>query len=195
MVPRPDVGTFAEPGAYLKKLARQPTLGYCLQMNYRVVPMADVYIERFHETLDVVARERIYLGMLEAPPLDELRAYIQKSIRDGNPRYLALDGECVIGWCDISSLNRTVFAHSGLLGMGVLDGYREQGIGKALMTATLDAAKAAGLTRVELTVREHNQRALKLYEKMGFVIEGVKRRGVRLDGQYEDLICMAKLFE
>jgi RimJ/RimL family protein N-acetyltransferase len=164
-------------------------------MKYRVIPMAEDYIERFRETLDAVARERRYLAMVEAPPLDELRAHIQKCIRDGSPRYLALDGERVIGWCDVTSLNRTVFAHSGLLGMGVIDGYRGHGIGKALMTATLDATKAAGLTRVELTVREPNQRALKLYEKMGFVIEGVKRRGVFLDGEYEDLICMAKLFD
>jgi ribosomal protein S18 acetylase RimI-like enzyme len=178
-----------------KKLARPPWLGYCLHMKYRVVPNADCYIEGFREVVGAVARERIYIAFVDAPPLEEVRKFVQGNIRDGRPCFVALDGEQVIGWCDISSLGRPVFAHSGILGMGVLDGYREQGIGKALMTATLDAAKAAGLTRVELTVREHNQRALKLYEKMGFVIEGVKRRGVFLDGQYEDLICMAKLFE
>jgi RimJ/RimL family protein N-acetyltransferase len=43
-------------------------------------------------------------------------------------------------------------------------------------------------------VREHNLRAMKLYEKMGFVVEGVKRCGVCLDGKFEDLICMALLF-
>jgi len=47
----------------------------------------------------------------------------------------------------------------------------------------------------EHTLREHNVRARRLYEKMGFVVEGVKRRGVRLDGSYEDLICMAYLIE
>ena len=36
---------------------------------------------------------------------------------------------------------------------------------------------------------------MKLYEKMGFVVEGVKRRGVRVDGHYEDLICMGVLIE
>ena len=48
---------------------------------------------------------------------------------------------------------------------------------------------------MELTVREDNKRARKLYEQMGFVVEGVKRRGVRLDGRYEDLICMACLVD
>jgi RimJ/RimL family protein N-acetyltransferase len=163
-------------------------------MNYRIAPNAERYIEGFREVVGAVARERVYIAFVDAPPLEEVRKFVQGNIRDGRPCFVALDGERVIGWCDISSLNRPVFAHAGVLGMGVLDGYRGQGVGEALMRATLDAAKAAGLTRVELTVREHNLRAMKLYEKMGFVHEGVKRRGVCLDGKYEDLICMALLF-
>ncbi|HZM33384.1 MAG TPA: GNAT family protein [Burkholderiales bacterium] len=51
-------------------------------------------------------------------------------------------------------------------------------------------AKAAGLTRIELTVREHNDRAIALYERLGFVREGLKRNAVRIDGNYENLVCM-----
>lgn len=45
-----------------------------------------------------------------------------------------------------------------------------------------------------ITVHQHNLRAQTLYEKMGFVVEGVKRRGVYIDGQYEDRIFLALLF-
>jgi RimJ/RimL family protein N-acetyltransferase len=192
-MPRPDGGIFAV-GNTRKMVARVSWLGYCLNMNYRVVPNADGYVERFRDVLDAVARERQYIAFQEAPPLDEVRRFVQENVRDGRPCFVALDGERVIGWCDISSLNRPVFAHAGVLGMGVLDGYRGQGVGRLLITTTLDAAKAAGLTRVELTVFQHNQRAMKLYEKMGFVVEGVKRRGVRVDGNYVDLISMALFF-
>jgi len=157
--------------------------------------MDEAHIESFREALDAVARERHYLAMLEAPPLKEVQRFVRENMRNGRPTFVALDGARVIGWCDILSLDRPLYVHAGVLGIGVLDGYRQQGVGKALMAATLAAAKAVGLTRVELTVREHNVRALRLYEKMGFVIEGVKRRGVRLDGNYEDLICMATLLE
>lgn len=44
-------------------------------------------------------------------------------------------------------------------------------------------------------MREHNLRAKHLYEKFGFVVEGVKRRGVRIDCRYEDLICMGLLLD
>jgi RimJ/RimL family protein N-acetyltransferase len=164
-------------------------------MKFRVVPITEAYVESFRNAVDAVARERLYLAMTEAPPLEDTKRFVQGNIRDGRPHFVALDGARVIGWCDISSLHRALFAHAGVLGMGVVDGYRGQGVGEALMRAALDAAKSAGLTRVELTVREHNVRAKRLYEKMGFVAEGVKRRGVRLDGNYEDLICMAYLIE
>ncbi|HRE32272.1 MAG TPA: GNAT family protein, partial [Candidatus Berkiella sp.] len=97
----------------------------------------------------------------------------------------------VIGWCDITSLDRPVYAHCGELGVGVLADYRGQGIGQALILAALQKAKEKGLSRIELMVFEKNFPAIKLYEKLGFVIEGTKRQAVKIDDQYQDLICMA----
>ena len=50
-----------------------------------------------------------------------------------------------------------------------------------------------GIERVELTVYVSNKRAIRLYESVGFVREGVKRKGRKLDGVYEDVLMMAKL--
>lgn len=177
------------------ELAGRRRLGYRVRMAYRVIPIAEQHIEGFRAAVDAVARERIYLAVLEAYPLEEMRRFFQKSMGDGHPQFIALAGEQVIGWCFITPLQAALFTHSGLLAMGIIEDYRGQGIGEALMNAALDAAKAKGLTRIELTVREHNLRAKRLYEKMGFQFEGVKHRGVRADGIYEDLICMALLFD
>ena len=62
------------------------------------------------------------------------------------------------------------------------------------MRRTLEAAKAFGFHRVELTVREGNANAIALYKEIGFAKEGVRRDAVRVDGVYEDLILMAVLF-
>lgn len=164
-------------------------------MQYLVVPIAEEHIEGFNAALDSVAREREYLAFVEAPPLERTRAFVLKNIREGRPQFVALVEGRVVGWCDISSLERPLFAHSGVFGMGIIDGCRGRGIGDALMRAVLEQARKIGLTRVELTVRENNKRAMQLYEKMGFVMEGVKRKGVRIDGRYEDLYCMALLLE
>ena len=162
-------------------------------MDYTIAPIEERHIESFRAAVDSVARERMYLAFLEAPPLKMTTEFVLENIREGHPQFVALVGEKVVGWCDISSLHRPVFAHSGVLGMGVLADYRGQGIGKALIRAVLDRAKSIGLTRVELTVRAPNKRAFALYEKMGFVVEGVKKNAVRVDGRYEDMICMGLL--
>jgi RimJ/RimL family protein N-acetyltransferase len=61
-------------------------------------------------------------------------------------------------------------------------------------TKTLDSTISA-LTRIELSVRERNGRVVSLYERFEFVREGLQRNAVRVDGQYENLICMALLLE
>lgn len=49
------------------------------------------------------------------------------------------------------------------------------------------------LHRVELEVYDFNHRAKRVYEKVGFVQEGVKRDGAFLNGKYCDVILMSIL--
>ncbi len=159
-----------------------------------IVPITQGHIESFHKTLDVVARERRYLAFLEAPPLESTRAFILDMIEQGYPQLVALSAGEVIGWCDVTPKARPIYAHSGVLGMGLLPQFRRQGIGKRLIAQSLAAARSFGLQRVELMVRENNRGAIALYKRMGFEIEGVQRNAILLDGTYENLILMAVLF-
>ena len=162
-------------------------------VNYEIVPIAEEHIDGFRAVLDAVARERRYLSFLEAPPPDEVANFVRGNIRKGVPQCVALVDDRVVGWCDITPIDRPTKAHGGVLGMGILPEHRGKGIGTALIRETLKRAKVAGITRVELTVREENRRAVALYEKLGFLHEGRKRNAVRVDGKYENLICMALL--
>lgn len=53
------------------------------------------------------------------------------------------------------------------------------------------SAVAQGMERIELEVFASNARAIRLYERLGFVTEGVKRGARKLDGVYEDNVLMA----
>jgi RimJ/RimL family protein N-acetyltransferase len=159
-------------------------------MEFQILPIAEEHIEGFRSVLDSVARERRYLAFLAAPSLDESRAFVRRNIKKGYPQCVALIKDMVVGWCDVLPIDRPTMAHGGVLGVGVLLEHRGKGIGTALVRAAIDMAKATGLTRIELTVREHNERAITLYERLGFVREGLKRKAVRIDGHYEDLVCM-----
>jgi RimJ/RimL family protein N-acetyltransferase len=162
-------------------------------VDFQIVPIAEEHIPGFHAAVDSVARERRYLAMLEAPPIAESEKWARNNIEKGNPQFVALAGGKVVGWCDVFPEKRETMAHGAVLGMGVVEGHRGKGIGIALMRATLAQAKKAGFKRVELTVREDNLRAKALYEKVGFQVEGVKRKAGLFDGKYYDLILMGLL--
>jgi RimJ/RimL family protein N-acetyltransferase len=121
---------------------------------------------------------------------------VLNSIAKRYPHFVALDGDTVIGWCDVLPVDlRPIRAHTGMLGIGVLAQQRGRGIGSALLRKTLSEARRFGFTRVELAYRAGNARVDGLYERIGFVREGMQRNAVRVDGRYEDVVCMALLME
>ena len=61
-------------------------------MDYRIVPITDALIPGFHAVLDAVARERRYLSLLEAPPLDETTLWVHADLKRGFPHFVALVG-------------------------------------------------------------------------------------------------------
>jgi ribosomal protein S18 acetylase RimI-like enzyme len=157
-----------------------------------IVPIAEGHIADFRAVIDVVAREQRFLSFLEAPPLEQTRRFVLKNIEDGSPQFVAKADDQIVGWCDVlPNARRTVRPHCGTLGIGLLPTFRGQGIGRRLMQRTIDAARACGLTRIELTVRESNVNAIALYKAFGFAIEGLHRNAVRIGDQYENTLSMA----
>ncbi len=84
--------------------------------------------------------------------------------------------------------------HAMLLGITVAGEAQGRGVGTALMQAMCDFAdRWAGALRVELTVWADNARAIALYERFGFVIEGRLRGYALRDGAYVDAYTMARI--
>jgi L-phenylalanine/L-methionine N-acetyltransferase len=78
----------------------------------------------------------------------------------------------------------------------VHDEFQERGIGRQLLEALLDIAdNYLGLVRVELLVYPDNEGAVRLYERLGFTREGIKRRCARRQGRLVDAVMMARIRE
>ena len=150
-------------------------------------------LESFVRCLDAVARERRWLALVEAPTLEEARAFVENARALGMVQIVAAAGDEIVGWCDVIPHPYPGHAHTGRLGMGLLPEYRGRGFGARLLEAALHGAFEQGLTRIELEVYESNRAAIALYERRGFQHEGRKRRGRELDGRSEDILCMALL--
>ncbi len=103
-------------------------------------------------------------------------------------------GELIIGSAGLGVNVNPRLRHSGGVGIMVHRAYQGQGVGQALMEAVLDMADNwLMLVRVELTVFADNARAIALYEKLGFVKEGVKRCAAIRNGKYADEYMMARI--
>ena len=76
---------------------------------------------------------------------------------------------------------------------GILQEYAGKGIGSRLFDTLLLWAKESPLRRLELTVMTHNERAIALYKKNGFEIEGTHKCSLMIDGALVDEFGMALL--
>lgn len=145
----------------------------------------------YRECLDSVAREKRYLAQIEALPLGRIEEFVRESVEADSVQFVAADGDRVVGWADIFPHWAAALAHCGTLGMGVHADYRGKGIGARLLSACLDKAVSKGITRVELQARADNSRAIRLYERAGFVAEARLRNAMRFDGVYYETVQMS----
>lgn len=97
-------------------------------------------------------------------------------------------GEAILSGGQLSRIS-----HTATLGLGVLKAYWGRGVGQALLKALEEAARRFAHTRLELTVLSENTRAIALYQRFGFRVEGQKIGSVMIDGVLKDELLMAKL--
>ena len=75
--------------------------------------------------------------------------------------------------------------------IGVLAAAGGKGVGRGLLEEAKRWAVAHGVHRLELTVMAHNHRAIGLYQRTGFSIEGRRAECLLIDGQFIDELYMA----
>jgi RimJ/RimL family protein N-acetyltransferase len=81
-------------------------------------------------------------------------------------------------------------------GMGIVEAHRSSGLGTKLLAVVIGWAKQRGAHKVTLEVWSHNTRAIGLYEKFGFVIEGrFRRHWTRNDGSIWDSVAMGLVLD
>lgn len=77
--------------------------------------------------------------------------------------------------------------------IGVRQKFCSQGIGKQLMQLLEIWAINNKVHRLQLTVMVHNKIAINFYKKCDFMIEGIKRDSIMINGEYIDELYLSKL--
>lgn len=102
-----------------------------------------------------------------------------------------IDGQ-IVGSAGVSAVrSRRKVAHRARFGISILKEYWEMGIGRVLMEASIDCARQAGYTQLELEVMADNERAVSLYHRAGFEEFGRNPRGYHsASAGYQELVYM-----
>jgi len=113
---------------------------------------------------------------------------------DNSIMLLAEAGGSIVGQLGLRGGRRRALRHAAELGMMVAREWRGQGIGTGVVEwAVRWAMRPDVLKRIELRAYVRNDRALRLYRKFGFVVEGRRRQAVWQAGEWVDDYIMALL--
>lgn len=161
--------------------------------DIKIRPVKESDLESLTDAINSVCHEKWYVATVEGFSLEQSRGFLQRVLENSWPQLVAVDGDHIVGWCDITPNTKTGFTHVGRLGMGVRREHRGKGLGQRLLTACLSLAREMGLEKVELEVYSDNIAAIRLYERHGFKPEGVKKHARKFEGKYQDIQLMALL--
>jgi RimJ/RimL family protein N-acetyltransferase len=131
----------------------------------------------------------------DLPPIERIQSHIDMIAKKKFYSLVAIDPvtDEVVGNAAFKFAVRKKLRHGAELGMGVLPSHRRTGLGTILLERAIsDMRSFDGIERLELTTLLRNTHAMKMYERAGFVQEGIKRRSLsQPDGSYDDEVIMA----
>ncbi len=114
---------------------------------------------------------------------------IEESFENGTLFFVAESKNGIIGYCGVQITLDEAYVYN----IATSPMYRGFGVGTALTKTLIECAKQNGAAFVSLEVRESNQGAISIYEKVGFKVAG-KRKNF-YSAPREDGIIMTKVIE
>ena len=161
-------------------------------MNLRPATIDD--FDAFREVFESIAAEGRWIGGELPIDWEVRRPFYERTITEPNWFVLLAfdDDDRAVAWISAEHhpYGRAEFA------MGIVDGHRSAGLGTQLLAAVIGWAKHRGAHKVTLEVWPHNIRAIGLYEKFGFTVEGRHpRHWRRNDGSLWDSVEMGLVLD
>lgn len=151
--------------------------------------------------LDQIGHESSFTSLDEngiAMSESEMELFIdQQAQSDNQIILLAFLNDELVGVVNITADQRPRVRHIGDVFLGIKKAYWGNGLGSILMEEAIEWAQSSGsIRRLQLTVQKRNTAAVHLYEKMGFIIEGLQERGAYIEGgEFLDVYLMGQLID
>lgn len=128
--------------------------------------------------------------------VEEEREILAKAAASPNSLFRVAEVDwSIVGMLNYSGGKRQATRHGATFSISVRSAWQCRGIGTALLTAAIRHAKESGcVRRLDLQVYADNERAIRLYTRLGFAAEGVLRKAVLRNGEFIDELMMALIW-
>lgn len=145
--------------------------------------------------VDERAMRKVLKSWAEGDRADEYGCMLVVAAGEGDSPDRA-DGVRVLGVGHLRRFRPTKVRHVAQTSLEVHPNAQRLGVGRAIMLGLFEWARAVGVNRIQLNVFADNDRAIALYESLGFERCGVRRRLVReADGSERDDLEMGILLD
>ena len=165
-------------------------------MFIRPITLDDV--ENFYHMMCWLDEETEYMMyepgecQLKSNNLDDLKERIEVAVSGEDFLMVAVnDNEEIVGyiWAERGKMNR--ISHTAYIITGIRKAYHRQGIGSKFFNMLYEWAGENGIVRLEFV----NTGAKHLYEKNGFIVEGVRLKSMKVNGRFVDEYYMGKILD
>jgi phosphinothricin acetyltransferase len=103
------------------------------------------------------------------------------------------DGGQLLGWCAVSGVSdRCVYKGVAEVSVYVAEAARGQGVGMALMEQLVQATEEAGIWTLQAGVFPENKVSIRLHEKVGFRVVGVREKLGQMNGVWRDVMLLER---
>jgi len=126
------------------------------------------------------------------------KAKEDSSKKKGEICFVAIDKEKnkIVGSTEFFFKKNGRTRHRVDLGWGIHPDYQKKGVGTKLLRTALQFAKKKGFKRAEAEMAIKNKGSVKLAKKLGFKIEGTKKKALLTDdGKYIDTYIVGKILK
>jgi len=153
------------------------------------IKIREIEVEDYKELLDFMKKVKGETNFLLGYPneikmsYEDEKEHIKKVKSSETSNYfVVMKNNKMIGCIGFNGNTARKMKHYGTIGISVLKEYWGRGIATTLLEKLISWSKEKGIKKINLDVFENNERAIKLYEKFGFKLEGCIEDGI-FDGE------------
>ena len=151
----------------------------------------DDFFELINSLIEEVADISMYQKVTRDEEADWLESTLVKIEKDNEFCLVAeVHGSVVAN--SVLRKKRGYQSHVGELGIIIKKGFRDVGLGAEMLKTLISNAETIGLEILTLRVFSSNERAIYVYEKLGFKEAGRIANGLFKNGKYLDDIIMVR---